>query len=666
MATENVENESLVEFILNRFPQPSIEPNPETVRSARHRLWDYKSVFGQPFEYHHLVDFILSKKSRGVQFGDQDWLKQYESIISELPMSYNMTKFLLSMPILSYRIENISSLPFTKKASKSIDVNLGIAEVFKREFKIGIFSCYVNNIESRNIKGNLHFVMSNSDLKSRAYLQSLYTQKYQVLSKPSISDVTQVIKPILESVCSFLGLELKCQVPLELTKSPIILKEHEMYHTPIADFAALKNGEIVCPVLVKEAPLFHETDLPPSLDSLSRGEMENTMNHLQSYMILSKSECGILTDGYYLVVVRIVRGFKLIIPKSRSHKNYSKMSLQNLKPREYKRLAFRLDVEIVDVKSSCPTFLEILVHILFAASKSESFSEIYESTAHTDVPEDDIEQVRRYRFINYIEQKTAVLGHNHYKMVPKVTKKFLNYKSEATLIKEPDYRLVIYKIRAKFLKDIIEEDIEDDQFVAVKIFDPELHYEPLKKPYVKENAPLGYSAERKASSMLMNVPDYNNIYLKHKEVYLTYDQGYGAYVSGEAIISRFIESKWVPATPEMYNAAKEQLRIINDSGIIHGDTRRVNMAFDGKLYLFDLNHCFFVDNFEDYGVAKTIMKKDFRILKEVFSTEPKYDDRDNDQAVYYKYTWESFKDYHYVVSDDEESYSSSETSSMSL
>ena len=159
----------------------------------------------------------------------------------------------------------------------------------------------------------------------------------------------------------------------------------------------------------------------------------------------------------------------------------------------------------------------------------------------------------------------------------------------------------IFKVNTKYVTEFLKGNIsEHDQFI-VKVFDP-IKAKRDHKDYrdkqtdIFEACRRAYLCEKLAYENLSNNFLFNNVYVDQKWVFGTFNIGTHYHALGPFLILKYIEQRKekydrLPKDRATYEKAEEQLEIIHNMGIIHGDICERNILYSkGEIYFIDFGY----------------------------------------------------------------------------
>lgn len=362
MDNDTGEDDGFVKFIKELFPQ---------WLDDEYEFWDYKSILPHPLEYDQFVNFIISKVSTGLHNGERGRIRDLFDARWLIPNHHLVAKFALSLPIVTHRIVNASYLPFRARA-QTYDVkhpDLKILKSFGKQLKLGLNAVNITEFPDCEIRNILSEAI---DSRYPYCLFELLSSRYKQFNRSVEVEIDFYLDAILHPICDSLHLKLDAYLhPIPIKGSPLVPKSSGEFHTLAPNKVVMKDGRIICPVSVKMPTLFNEEErVCPSFHSLCHGEMREIMFQLQTYIIVTKSKYGILTDGYYLIVIEF--DYDPRKPEETSDRE------QGFVVGNEDDLVIPLKAKILNAESSCPTFLEMLAFILYKAANDDGVSEFYE------------------------------------------------------------------------------------------------------------------------------------------------------------------------------------------------------------------------------------------------------------------------------------------------
>lgn len=192
-----------------------------------------------------------------------------------------------------------------------------------------------------------------------------------------------------------------------------------------------------------------------------------------------------------------------------------------------------------------------------------------------------------------------------------------------TLIQPGDHP--VFKVEASELSSFTQ--LQPQEYVAVKIFDPKTAWEnhPFyssmgcsnDQELIDRQLPMLnwlYNNECKFIRDLRRVPEFNNCYLDHQQLWATVETANGP-VSGKCILSRFIETVPLPKTEETRDRVVQQIKVLHKRKIVHNGITEWNILYtkEGEVYLVYFELAIYdPEDHDEY-------EKDFRALNLIFS-----------------------------------------------
>lgn len=151
----------------------------------------------------------------------------------------------------------------------------------------------------------------------------------------------------------------------------------------------------------------------------------------------------------------------------------------------------------------------------------------------------------------------------------------------------------LVKLEATYFKECLLEQIDDNETLVAKVYDPRMaNLYDFKGYTLEEKKDICYEwyrTERVCHSILSRDPEFNSCYVRQKtgQIMVTMDKLYVA--KGYFNIFRYIEKVPLSKNQETYEKAKKQLEVIHRNGIIHRDIREDNILCtkEGHVYIID-------------------------------------------------------------------------------
>lgn len=329
------------------------------------------------------------------------------------------------------------------------------------------------------------------------------------------------------------------------------------------DMMIMENDTNLYCIQVGGHPLL---DVDETISDLSNIEYKDFPENTQSlvdqlllYELRSGCGIGVLTDSFYYIFVMIDLEYLDNLPSK-------------LKSQAPNRCPFKYYV--LSCRSAAPSTLQILLLHIFQSIRypvsyklRAHFEAILrphpQNTASTNTKED--------HDASSLENTSMDTDDTLLSLKPETLKLLALDVSEL--------KNLVYKTKAKYLRDAIGNSFPDDEELVVKIFAND-----------KIN---GYNNERKSIDLLTKDPNFNSCYISHKHgIAKVIGEGN---IEGSFIISRYIEdTKYFPYN--VYRKIIDQVDVLRDKGMIPRDIKRANMLFDakeGKIYFIDFERTFF-------------------------------------------------------------------------
>jgi len=541
-------------------------------------------------------------------------------------------RFVMSLPMCEYEIEDMGI--------SSSSHNQGTSNNYVKQFPS--FKCsndYLTEMNDDiviNTMKELFRRIEDTDLLD-AVLNFAFNRYELISPSRSLEDPYKLafLNYLITPICSMLNISLDIKTNVE-TERPAT------WHRPspfIVDFMCrtdivISKGSLVyCVTEVKKYPLLPNYNGVP-LDGIRSlfTDQKEIMKQLICELLYFKTDKGILTDSYTVVFVELdLDSFE--------------QNVHNLRPvkTDGERKIVPIKYLIRDCHSAKPTLRESLLAYIYNSIEEDSKMVIKQKRVRnleehlklsgetlTDaiLSEDSqgLSEGSRNRpstrstnmsvleTVDEISEREAEAG----EISIDVPRNNSNY----VLMQNSDvFNSQLVKLEATHFKEFLLEQIDDNQALVAKVYDPRMANLYEFKGYTLEEKKdicyEWYRTERVCYSILSRDPEFNSCYVRQKmgQIMVTMDKLYVA--KGYFNVLRYMEKVPLPKNQETYEKAKKQLAVIHRNGIIHRDIREDNILYtkEGHVYIIDFALAKPSVNIYDSGLEQ----QDLRGLDDVFA-----------------------------------------------
>ncbi|CUM57574.1 unnamed protein product [Debaryomyces tyrocola] len=555
---------------------------------------------GSPLEYKTIIRDIFKIDGNGLQefILEGDPRSKYNGLVYLLEVlnqespTKKLLRFVSSLPMLEYEIRSTR-----KSTSNSSSASCNKFDKTLSNFKYDN-DCFakIGNDEILNTI-NAILILSNTEKLIKG-LQDFAFRDYMLLQQEFDKELTYKAHfkdYLVDPICSLLVKAFRLNAEVKYA----VATDYKVKFHVWPDILIARGKQVFCTIEVKKYQMlseYNENSTGIVAGIMSQDKIPAFMRQLIVQMVYHKTNMGVLTDAYDVILVEIdldyFDKYKEILTGHKGSK---------VIPLRYK---------VLNCRSAAPTLREGLMHFFFKAIVDDNALKIKQERMliFREYLRNTIEEFEAQFLATEYSSDRSSIGSRPSTRDTDISEPLpiidegIEEEQQLDFDEADDvymqngelFSSQLVKYEAYYMKKYLLSPVDDKEKLVAKIYDTRMantiHYGYVSSPKeVLEQCLNAYNSERLFCQILANDPEFNSCYVQHRRGYIkvTVENHYLA--KGNFNLFKFIETATMPRDTETYVKAKNQLEIIHRNGIIHGDIRKANILYtkEGKVFIID-------------------------------------------------------------------------------
>lgn len=578
-------------------------------------MYDYHEFFPGWGETTVIYRMLIQELFKVERLEVEDFTRRvqyaYQTFVFKLGQGYpqQMKRFfrlVLSLPMCEYEIKTIGD-------STSSSGSRGSSNNYNKQFpQFRYDDNYLTRMEDNEVGNTIREIISQTEnQQTEEALANFAFNRYELISPSgSLEDPYKLAfrDYLIIPICSMLNISLDILLKVE-TERPAT------WHRPLpfivdfmcrTDIVISKESLVYCVTEVKKYPLLPSYNGVP-LDGIRSifTDQKEIMKQLICELLYFKTDKGILTDSYTVVFVELdLDSFE--------------RNVHNLRPvkTDGERKIVPIKYLIRDCHSAKPTLRESLLAYIYKSVEKDSdmivkqervrnleehlklsgetLTDAILSEEGLDLSEGSRSRPSTRSTNISVLETVDELNEDEKAEAGEISIDVPHNSNNYVLMQNSDaFNTQLVKLEVTYFKDFLLEQIDDNETLVAKVYDPRMANVYEFKGYtIEEKKDICYEwcrTERACYSILSRDSEFNSCYVRQKigQIMVTMDKLYVA--KGYCNIFRYIEKVPLPKDQETYEKAKKQLEVIHRNRIIHRDIREDNILCtkEGHVYIID-------------------------------------------------------------------------------